>query len=387
MFKITVLTLAAFVAASALCLSQSDTDVYRVTSPIRPLEVSVFGTDINANPLPEPYKSGLLEPNQAKSLLTTLNADTSITTIIHILRWKDEGHTTIDFQKWYLYDPTPTKISFYLQSAQQVFERTAIPGRTAFQFVYIHLNATLSKGKDEWADTVASPVKLVHPISYSITVTKEQTQFLQDLKTLLQVIGLTGLVPAAAAPPQPGYFSITTFESQWSTSSIQVALTVTPSTTQVTGTDPSKKTPSNQLTSNTYQNEKPSWIGLSAGVPITTYKEVTYQQSSGTFVPTSITRQNAYVFLDGYLPPVLPSLASFRLLPQPFYGLPLAGKVLRHQMVGAGIGLRWLEPFGGVIFDTQSETLVGGTPKSHIQYQWVFGIKISISALASAVKK
>jgi len=122
-------------------------------------------------------------------------------------------------------------------------------------------------------------------------------------------------------------------------------------------------------------------------VQITSYKDITYQSSSGTLVPSSITKQDVYFFLDGYVPPVLPSLASFRYIPQPFFGLPIKGEVLRHSMLGFGVGMHWLEPFGGVVFDTQNNQVKGANVnKTGITYKYVFGLKISMSAVAKALK-
>jgi hypothetical protein len=365
---------------SLSAFAQSDTEVYKITSPVQALEDQLGAPSDSA----EPYKSGLITPEQAVGILTKLQpADTKVTTIIHILRWKDELHTQTTFQKWYLYDPTPSKLSFYLQSKEQVFERTAIPGRKDFQFVYIHLNANLANGSAEWSSATAAGTALKHAVSYSVTVTKQQTQFIQDLQTILQIVGA---MKPASLTVQPGYYSVSTFQSQWTTSSISIVASLD-SGNNTKGSD-TQKTASNQLASNTYTNEKPTWVGFSAGVPITSYKSITYESSSGTLVPNSITQQNVYLFLDGYLPPVLPSLWSFRYLPHPFFGVPLKGEVFRHTMFGVGIGLHWVEPFGGVVFDTQNQQLTGQSVKKNgVTLQAVFGIKISVSAVAKALKK
>lgn len=56
-------------------------------------------------------------------------------------------------------------------------------------------------------------------------------------------------------------------------------------------------------------------------------------------------------------------------------------------MLGGGIGFHWLEPFGGVIFDTQNKQVTGpNLNKTHVTYQAVFGLKMSMSALATALK-
>ena len=94
----------------------------------------------------------------------------------------------------------------------------------------------------------------------------------------------------------------------------------------------------------------PTYIGLSAGVQITSYKDITYQSTSETLTPSSVSSKNVYLFLDGYYPPVLPGLRSFRFVPHPIFGLPISGKVLRHTMLGGAIGLKYFEPYGGVGF-------------------------------------
>ncbi|WP_158823341.1 hypothetical protein [Granulicella sp. S156] len=377
--------------------AQSNTNVLKVTSPVQELSSTQLGTAPSEKA--QPYASGVLTKVDAVMLLKNLNADPSRTTIINILRWKDATHTSTKFATWYLYDPNPSKTSFYFESADQLLKSTAIAGQTELQFIYVHINADLTTGQSEYADpTRKSPdVVLLHNVSYSITVAKQQTQFLQDLQTLVSVLGFSIPTPEAgvtpALPPSPGYFSVTQFKSPWSTSSIAITASLEnsnssdPVNTKQTQSKTSGST-SNQLMSQTYTNEKPSWIGLSAGVQITSYKDVSYQQSSSTITPNSITQQNVYVFFDGYLPPVLPTLSSFRYIPQPFVGLPIKGKVLRHIMVGGGIGLHWLEPFGGVVFDTQNgqTTTTSGT-SNKLTLQAVFGLKVSMTALGKALKK
>jgi len=493
------LLLTFFIALTiGVSFGQSNTNVYKVTSPIHALASQLGTPDDKA----EPYHSGIIVPGTtAKALIESLGGDSSKPTIIHILRWKDKDHSTVSFQKWYFYDPTPPwGRGLYLQTKEQAFQRTATPGYKDFQFIYMHLNATLSDGDSEWAQRIPVPpppvgitqsltggmlssgstvyVKitamtasgesvpsseasvtlnaecnagsacsvavpmpsmcrapaggitgctvyssasseaeqqqsastacvnitadscvigvvgagssppttptLLHPVNYTITVTKAQTQFIQDLKTALQILGLQvpgGLRPVA---PSPGYFSTTTFQSEWTTSGITIAASLD-SANKNQGKNQNSAT--NSLSSNTYTNEKPSWVGLSAGVQITSYKDITYQSSSGTLVPSSITKQDVYFFLDGYLPPVVPSLASFRYIPQPFFGLPIKGEVLRHSMFGVGIGMHWLEPFGGVVFDTQNNEVKGTTTnKTGITYKYVFGLKLSMSAVGKALK-
>jgi len=389
-----------------ICAAQAKTNVYKVTSPIQSLSTQLgeLIIDENTKQPNEPYKSGEITPDtkQVAALLTKFGADQTKTTIIHLLRWNDTPHTNVMFQKWYLYDPTPPKTSFEFASKKQIFQQTAIAGRTDLQFVYIHLNFDLKAGEAEWKAkaTVAEPNPgLVHPINYSITVTKQQPQFILDIQSLLQILKVVTPLAAAGVTTSLGYFSVTTFHScsdaicsqQWPTSTITITASLdSQNKAQPAATTKDAKgnaTAAGQLASNAYHNEKRAWIGLSAGIPITSYKDITYQQSSGTLVPSTITQQNAYVFLDGYLPPVLPTLTNFRYIPHPFFGLPLKGEVFRHTMFGVGIGLHWVEPFWGLIIDTENKKVIGkASNNSHVTYKGVFGVKMSISALATALK-
>jgi hypothetical protein len=108
----TVLLVLVCLALSGFCSAQSDTDVFKLTSSIQTLG-GQLGTDITDTA--EPYKSGDLSPANVGKVLKDLGADNTKTTIIHLLRWKDAEHTQVKFQKWFLYDPTPSKLTFYLQ--------------------------------------------------------------------------------------------------------------------------------------------------------------------------------------------------------------------------------------------------------------------------------
>src|ERR1039458_6968158 len=284
------------VLLSVFCTAQAKTNVYKVTSAIQSLATQLDPNNVSADGkidgTKEPYKSGEVMPDtkQVADLLKRLGADNTKTTIIHLLRWNDSAHTNVMFQQWYLYDPTPPKTSFALASKKQIFKQTAIAGRTNLQFVYIHLNFDLSQGENEWraTPTVAEPKPgLAHPVNYTITVTKQQPQIVQDIQSLLQILKVVTPMAAAGATPAPGYFAVTTFNScsdaicsqEWPTSTIAITASLDsqnksqPATT--TKDAKGNATPaSGQLATNSYHNEKPSWVGLSAGIPITSYKDI-----------------------------------------------------------------------------------------------------------------
>jgi hypothetical protein len=375
--------------------AQPDTQTFKINAPVAALSDELGKTINNTT---EPYKSGILKPQDAPALLQALKASaanlqaggspdlqvsTDVVTIIHLLRWKDTDHTTIDFEKWYLYDPDPSKTSFYVQTAQQVFERSVIPGRTKYQLLYIHLNSDLTNASEAVSNSAAG-LQLANPVSYTVTVTKQPTQFIQDLKSVLGILGFTVAPAPAAAIAKPGYWSAAPFTSASTTSKITIAASL--NSKGKTG-DPATGKTTNQLSSKTYTNEKPAWVGLGFAVPVKGYKDVTYSQSSSTLTPQTVTRQTVALTFDLFVPPSEPGLTTFRYIPHLLFGLPIKGKVLQHTFLGAGIGLHWLSPYAAVVFNTNSGAITGTNPKpGHLVLKGAFGLEISVSSAAGLLK-
>ena len=354
------------------CASGPDTLSYKVTGPVYPLTDQQLGqTDLNK----EPYSSGALQLTDVPRLLRALdstNFKDTRPTIFHVLRWTDVTHSSVEFQRWYVFNPRNQKNGgFYAISDQKLFEDNLIPGETQFRLIFIHLSpisgGTCAPLTDSFnGDPSAPGTMLKHPISYDIDITKTPTQFAQDVQTLL---GLLGVLKAAAPPAKPGppppppvdvgYWGWALFAANSSSSTIKITPSTTdakPTATSAVGTPgvPAANTAKSSLTASTFINQSPTYLGLSIGVPVTSYKDVTYQMQGGTLVPTSVTKQTAYAALDGYLPAALPGLMAVRYIPHPFIGLPLAGKVLLHPMAGLAVGFPWFEAYAGAVFDREN---------------------------------
>ena len=395
----------------------SNTETFKITSPVH-----ILHTELGPDLTKEPYNSGAINYKSTaageldvdalfKALDIKRDDDLKLqrVTIIHVIRWKDADHTGVAFQKWYAYDPYLPNYYSYLKSRQSLFEGTNISGRKNYRFIYIHLNATFgpdrattdpSSGRVVVQDeSIQSPCLvapadadaptsdcLKHPVSYTVAVSKQQTQFMQDLKTVLGLV-IPGAGGGAAPPAVTGYWAMSEVTSQFDEST----LTITPSLNSAQPTQGNKagssgqNTASSQLSPNTYANQKPSFVGLSFAVPVKSYKDITYNSSGGTLAPKSITQQNVYVNFDFYYPRAQPGLMAFRWIPHPFVGLPIKGKVLQHTMAGLAFGLTWFEPFGGVVFDREHGSIDGTSQRT--TFQGVFGFKVSVTAVAKALKK
>lgn len=340
----------------------------------------------------EPYKSGQISVADAQRLINTLRgaqtADDRVT-IIHILRWNNADHSVAKFQKWYVYDPSPPKGNFYWTSAQTRFQSAIINGKTKFRLIYIHLNFDLNNNHGESFKTnlASHQDEPTHPVSYGVTVKKQQTQFVKDLISLLTILGAyTPQAAPAAVDPEVGYFSVYEFDSQFKTSSITVTASHNDPAKAGGGEDVSGGSKSQQIATQTYANEGPSWIGLSFAVPLTSYKDLSYSQTNGSITTNTIDRQNIYAAVDFYLPPVQPGMTAFRYIPHPFFGMPIKKQPLRNTTAGLGMGWRWLEPFGSVVFNVQQRKTASGSLTNHLVFKGAWGLKMSVSDVAKALK-
>jgi hypothetical protein len=389
--RLRVLTvIVALIAATQPSLgASSDTESKKITGPVYVLSSQDFGFPSLTD---KPYSTGEITVDQATAFIRKMipgNPEADRPTIIHILQWSDASHTSANFQQWYVWNPHKAKMGgFYALSDQTMFEGTLIPGETEFRLIFIHLNSkapgssTPQIGDDSFTDNTHSALKI--PITYDIDITKEPSQLLQDAETLLKYFGVpipvAPLAPASS-PTYVGYWGWADFSSKFSTSSIKI----TPSSQKITPTStaaqPNKATDS--LTAKTYTNEGLRYVGLSVAVPVKSYKDVTYQSSSGSLAPTTVTKQNVYGTVDFYLPPALPGLMAVRYIPHAFVGVPFEGKVFKQPMAGLAVGLPWLQVFGGEVFDRDNGP-TGAHSKTTTHF--VFGVKISVSAAMTALK-
>ena len=342
----------------------------------------------------EPYKSGFINVNSAKALIDRLRKatlapgappltpDTAVT-IIHVLRWGSADHSTVAFQKWYVYDPNPPKSRSYFISSQSQFQDKIIAGRTSFRLIYVHLNYDLTNNSTESTktDVDSGLVSLVYPVTYKVAVTEQQTQFLTDLTSLLSLLGVvqTAAVASSATDPIVGYFSLSEFTSQYKTSSIAVAVSHS-------DTNKSNASAATSIGNQTYTNEGPSWIGLSIAVPLTSYKTLTYSQTDSVITTNTINQQNIYAMVDFYLPPVEPAWTKYRFIPHPIFGMPIKKQPLRNTTAGLAIGLKYLQPFGCVVFNVQQRKTSGNTLVNHLVFKGAWGITISLTDAAKLIK-
>jgi hypothetical protein len=309
--------------------------------------------------------------NAATGIANVDKIDAKRTYFVHVSRNEGPGSKS-SYNKWYIYDPQEPKNRYYIQTDEQAITRTVIGGRSDFTLVSLHIRYAEPR-----TPAAAKPDKF--PVKYVISIKKEKTQFAQDLEKLLTMVDAPAFVKnlaGLAGVKEPFIYAITTdFSSPYETSSIGIAAGIA----AASGDD------SEALSSTiNYRNEAPTWYGLSFAVPVTSYKDVTFDKASSVLTPKTITRQSVYANIDLYFPKVLPGLTQARYIPHLFAGIPIKGKVMKHPMIGVGVGFKYLEPFAGIVYDMENQASNG----SHDPvFKALFGIKVSVSAVSDALKK
>jgi hypothetical protein len=319
--------------------------------------------------------------------------------VIHVLQWQ-KGDKAVNFEKWYVYDSTnSSKDGFYLQSDKDILARKFIQGQTHIIFVAFYLR---SDPDGPAAISAAERPILQKTAAYSIQISKTYSTLRTELVGLASILGWGDLATAilepgqAAATPQKaatkefeiGYAAYTPLptvpypvSSIAFTSDFAAAGGAAPTPSAAVGAN---ATPTTVTSTATFTDEPPTPFDISAAYPVTSYKDVTYQQTANGLVPNNAKQQNVYATFDIYAPPVEPQLVATRWIPHLFVGLPLGGKVLDHPMGGIAIGLKYAQLFYGDVADFQNQSSKG---QRSITNRGVFGIKISISTVSGLFKK
>ena len=291
--------------------------------------------------------------------------------ILDIVEWADNSHSGTAFHQWYVYDKDANN-EFTWESQSDMLDRTCIPARQKLSLVYIYLQDSSTDDYD----------KVKSAAAYTIKETKEKSQFVQDIITLLGLLSPVG-VPAALSgvnkiaalitdPETAGCSAYCNFEDSLTASTISIGATYGGG--------------GGSATSPIFDDEPASIWGLSALVPVNSYKDVVLQNTSNNVSPKSVTRQTAYIALDVYMPPEQPQLTAIRWLPDLFIALPASGKVFEHPMAGSSFALKYknvsVDLFYGVVVDWENQSPTG---QRHVVKKGTAGLKISISQFKKAV--
>jgi len=225
-------------------------------------------------------------------------------------------------------------------------------------------------------------------IKYQWDVTKTTPTPLQNLAAALSQGG--SLAAAQAAGPIKIPIDLAPLQSLVLYGAKGQQIDLLPSSLKVTGTVPAPKAvggdqtgqkPSDiSLGSATLQNEQKYFWNVSVAAPLKAVSSVTYDQS--TLSPKTLDNKAAYAAFDVYLGKVDTSNTKVRLVPAIFGGPSFTGKFLDRWLVGASIGVYFVEPFWGYSFLGSEVPVNPADASKGTRRQWhhypVWGINIPI---------
>ncbi len=302
------------------------------------------------------------------------------TYILHVIKWADAAHQTSPVQHWYLYDANSTKDTFTYESGDEVLTRQSLAGRDNFVLISFQISsAPDDTSKDEMS------LFLDKATSYTIDIAKQKTQLAANIKTALGLVWPAAGPKLAEAAGRPCFYAaycVVTVPVSFSTNIVDdlnpfgtaknaASIVITPAN--------EAKSAKESLTTATYTDEAPSFLGASFAMPVTSYNELNVDQSTGTVTPKSVTRQSLYFTLDFYVPRVESSLMQLCYLPHLFVGVPFSGKPLKRPMGGVAISLKYFEVFYGAVYDMENKNAAGA---KNAVWKSVFGVKLPIGSTA-----
>jgi hypothetical protein len=138
-----------------------------------------------------------------------------------------------------------------------------------------------------------------------------------------------------------------------------------------------------------YDNERKYWFDLSFVVPFKSIEELKFN-SDDKLVQTAPVEKNRIYAAVAFFP--LGSVNTkadnlLRFAPSIIYGMALDKKPWDHHLVGAAVGLKWVQPFIGLAANRNTYPAADGTI-DHYSWGWrlTYGIQIPTRGIVSAIK-
>jgi len=159
---------------------------------------------------------------------------------------------------------------------------------------------------------------------------------------------------------------------------------VTPSVT-TSGSD----TPT-ALESRTYDNEGRYFWDISAGIPLRSINETTYDATAGTLTAKNVSKQSLYAMFNVFPFKVDTKGTNYRwLTPALLMGMGVTGKPLDRLMAGGGLGLNKIQFFAGCAFTKkQFPGLASNPAATTMAYRTnlIFGLNVPIRQVLQTLK-
>lgn len=146
----------------------------------------------------------------------------------------------------------------------------------------------------------------------------------------------------------------------------------------------------------TFDNEAKSWWDVSFALPLQTRNDLTVNVEAGQIAAKKVQKADLFAVIDVGVPRDTKKV-QLQLVPTLIYGMPITGKPLQHHLVGASIGLNYVQVFGGARFDRREQvvsSVEGNTPTGSLvtpsgdrwTKSWVWGLNIPVQSVVNLLK-
>ena len=142
----------------------------------------------------------------------------------------------------------------------------------------------------------------------------------------------------------------------------------------------------------TFLNEGLYWYDFSLALPVKTYNEFRYNQTSGGITVNKIEKVNVWALFNAGKPRDL-TKTHLQYIPTFVYGMPIAGQPLKHHMFGGAIGLNRANFFVGVRMDRKvfvtdfTRPLSGSNTFQLWRTHLTYGINFPVGTVVDALKQ
>jgi hypothetical protein len=230
---------------------------------------------------------------------------------------------------------------------------------------------------------VESGMNSLTSLSYGVNVKSKTPAPLQNLQ---QIISLALASESAALSKVP--FTLT--DTAFAAGEI-FDTTLTPSDVAVTTayTSGGKDT---QIGTQTYDDEGRYWYDFSLAIPVTTFKNLSYDSTGNMITAHTIQKTNLFAVVDVGLPRDTKQ-TNLLVIPTLMYGIPITSQPLQHHLFAASMGIKYVTFFVGVRLDEKnfyhdfSQPLVGSNVFQVWRTHLTYGINFSVATVVKALSK
>jgi hypothetical protein len=262
--------------------------------------------------------------------------------LLNVVVW-DKGD--LKYSDWLVYNRTSEKASLFHTVKPTPSTVARILGSSSVGVLVV--------------STGLEPTQKCDSITYTVTAQHQLAQNIQDMQKLLAAVmqeelGTIALDLHAAPPAVPFCYA---YED------LSRSLPSLPLSIVLTGAMTGDSAKPDKALGNTFVDEGYHYFDVSVGMPLAALKNVKYDSTNNTIVPTSTDKITPYAFADFYpFGADLTPQSNFLLQPKFTVGIPIGNRPLDYPFFGGGVMIVVkkfkipLSPYAGITYEKVSRT-------------------------------